>query len=126
MPAQQIRYTFEVEEPNHRRGPQGPQEWNNSLCGCFSDMSSCCMTWCCPCVQYGKNYEKVHRDGCCSQGFLYCVLAPFGLSCCIHSGLRSDIRQRYNIIEGCSDCCVTCFCAGCAIAQEARELKDRE
>ncbi len=125
MPGQQIRYTFDIEEPNHRRGPQGPQEWKSGLFGCFDDCGSCCLTLWCPCVQYGKNYEKVHNDGCCSQGFLFCLLGSCGLNCCIHSGLRSDVRQRYNIQEGCNDWLVTCFCVTCAICQEARELEDR-
>ncbi len=122
MPSRQFKHTFDVEEPARRNGPQ---EWKNPLCGCFDDMGSCCMTLWCPCVQYGKNYENVHHDGCGSQGAFFCLLGIFGLSCCLHSELRSEIRERYNIQEDCSDCCVTCFCPGFAIAQEARELKDR-
>ncbi len=130
---QQPQYEMSPQHPasssqnsrGHVHAPSGPQEWKNSLCGCFDDLGSCCLTCCCPCVQYGMNHEKVHKDGCCMQGLLFCLLSCCGLSCCIHSALRSNVRQKYNIPEGCSDCCTTCFCSGCAICQEARELKDR-
>ncbi len=119
MPGQQPQVTITVQQS------QPPQEWNNSLLGCCSGCGSCCLTICCPCVQYGRIYEKVHNDGCCCQGFLCCLLSPLCLSWCIHKGLRSDVRKRYNIQKGCSDCCVTFLCAPCATCQEARELKDR-
>jgi len=109
----------------HSRIPSGPREWKNSLCGCFDDMGSCCLTWCCPCIQYGKNYEKVHNSGCFSQCFLWCCLSCCGLQCCLHKELRSDVRQRYGLPEGCGDCLTTWCCGPCAICQEARELKDR-
>jgi hypothetical protein len=36
---------------------------------------------------------------------------------------RKTLRNRYRIQEDCNDCLVTTCCAGCAICQEARELK---
>jgi len=41
-------------------------------------------------------------------------------------GKRKALRQRYGLEEGCGDCLTTTFCVGCAICQEARELKIRE
>jgi len=112
-------------EHGRRHVSSGPQEWSTGLCDCFDDMGICCFTWCCPCIQYGQNYEKVHNDGCCMQGTLFYCLMCCGMTCCIHSGLRSDIRQRHNLPEGCGDCLTTWCCGGLAICQEARELKRR-
>ena len=127
MPGQPIQY--QNQQPGQQiiivsPGPSAPQEWKSSLCGCFSDIGSCLLTMFCPCVQYGLNYEKVHKSGCCSQGCTFCCLAGCGCGCLIHKELRHNIRQRRNIPEGCSDCLVTWCCGGLAICQEARELKD--
>jgi len=124
MSVQQPQSESSAQQPADKHVQSGPPGWQNGLMGCCDDCGSCWLTMCCPCVQYGKNYEKVHKDGCCSQGLLCCLLGSICLSCCIHKELRSDIRQRYHIFGG-SDCCVAFFCAGCAICQEARELKDR-
>lgn len=105
--------------------PQGKQGWSSGLFGCFSDCGSCCLTCFCPCVQYGKNYEANFGNGCCSQGCIYMLLSGCGLCCCVHKGLREDIRRKYALDEGCGDCLTTCFCSACAICQEARELKAR-
>ena len=103
-----------------------PQEWKTGLFGCFSDMGSCLMTCCCPCVQYGQNYEAMNGEGCFAQGAIFAVLAYCGLSCCIHKDFRAGLRNKYNLDEGCGDCLTTCFCAPCAICQEAREIKGRK
>lgn len=100
------------------------QEWSTGLCGCCDDCGICCFTVFCPCCQYGKNYEAVHGSGCCSQGFVWCILAGCYLSCCVHTGLRKDVRQRYNIPEGSNDCCTVFWCGPCAVCQEARQLKN--
>ena len=103
----------------------GPQQWNNSLFGCFSDIGSCFCGLCFPCIQYGKNYEAVHKQGCGGQAVCFVLLSYIGLPCLIHKDLRGDIRRKYNLDEGCGDCLTTFCCSRCAICQEARELKSR-
>jgi Cys-rich protein (TIGR01571 family) len=73
-----------------------------------------------------QNMELVLGDNCVIQAALYCVTLHFGCCCVIHAPMRSKFRSRYGI-EGsaCGDCCITSFCACCAIAQEAREIKAR-
>ena len=117
MPGQQAQFgAMAIQMPAQK------QEWSTGLCGCCDDCSSCCLTCFCPCVQYGKNYEDVNEEGCCSQGFLFCLLAHFGLSCCIHKDLRRDIRQKRGLPDGCGDCMTVCCCPLCAICQESRQL----
>ena len=122
MPGQPSHYAMNIQQPVAR---PAVQDWSSGLFGCCSDCSSCWFTICCPCCQYGKNYDKVHGKGCCSQGLCYWILESFLLGCCIHKGLRREIRERHHIQEGCNDCLVTFFCPACAICQEARELKTR-
>mmetsp|Transcript_46557 Transcript_46557/g.53969 ORF Transcript_46557/g.53969 Transcript_46557/m.53969 type:complete len:159 (+) Transcript_46557:37-513(+) len=112
----------------HTNQPQGfqPGEWNSGLFGCFSDIPSCLMATFLPCVQYGTNYQAVHKDGCCVQGCLFVCLSGCGLGCLIHMGLRQAIRTKFNINpDGMPDLIATCCCACCAIAQEAREIEHR-
>jgi len=123
MPGQPAQY-----QPVQPMGIQqggAPKPWNNGLFGCFSDLGTCCMTCCCPCVQYGQNYEAIHKQGCFSNGAIFTILAYCGLSCLVHKDLRRDIRQRHGLEEGCGDCLTTCCCPVCAICQEAREIKSR-
>jgi len=102
-----------------------PREWENSLFGCFSDIGSCLLTICCPCIAYGTVHDSVHQTGCGGACCAFLCLSYIGCSCLIHKDLRGDIRRRYNLDEGCGDCLTTCCCGGCAICQEARELKAR-
>lgn len=129
MPMQPVQYQpMNIQQPGQVAVPiqnQSPQVWKNSLFGCLSDIGSCILTCCFPCVQYGMNYEKVHQSGCCSQGCTWWCLNMCGCCCLVHKELRSDIRRKYNIREDCSDCLTTCLCGPCAICQEARELKER-
>jgi len=123
MPGQQPQYqALNIQKPAHAE----PQEWETGLCACCSDCKVCCFTAFCPCIQYGRVYEKVHKSGCVSQCVLFSFLAYFGLSCLIHKELRHDIRHKHNIKKGCNDCLVVCFCPSCALCQEARELKHHE
>jgi hypothetical protein len=61
---------------------------------------------------------------CCIFWLLYgicCCCAP-----CYSKSIRSTIRANYALKEApCSDCCVHFWCIGCAVCQEARELKNR-
>ena len=103
-----------------------PGPWVESFCGCCSDIASCLMAWCCPCIQYGINYEAIHHSGCLLCGCVYCCLRSCNLQCCVHMGLRGNIRQKFNIYGGgLEDCCLTWCCPCCALAQEAREIKIR-
>ena len=113
-------------------GQNYPVPWEvgpfkHTLCGCCDDMPSCLMSWLCPCVQYGQNYEQLHKDGCLQQGLLFLVLGWFGVPCIIHMGLRKQIRQKFNIPgDDCDDFLLTCCCGCCALAQETREIEYRK
>lgn len=64
---------------------------------------------------------------CGVNGALYFVLQWLtGYPCCYSCLYRSKMRQQFNLEESpCGDFLVHCFCEGCALCQEYRELKSR-
>ncbi|CAJ2676106.1 unnamed protein product [Trifolium pratense] len=103
--------------------------WSTGLFDCFSDTSSCCLTFWCPCVSFGRVAEIVDRGttSCCMHGVLYCVLGGFShfgsIYACIY---RTKLRRVYGI-EGnqTCDCIISCCCGLLSICQEHRELEAR-
>ncbi|QDZ24980.1 hypothetical protein HOP50_15g75230 [Chloropicon primus] len=102
--------------------------WQATLCGCFDDCSSCCLTTFCACCQYGRNVEATTGNGCfvpCLTYFCLLLWFPPAIPCVLSSN-RTTMRQSFNLpAQPCDDCCTYCFCGSCALCQEARELKLR-
>lgn len=112
------------------------EPWKQELLSpCSSSPGTCCLTCCCPSVQFGLNASKVHGDDCCVHCMHYYLA-----SCCALQGLyagptRKAIRDAYglpqvplSVGQGTpSDFLVHTF--GClsmlALCQEAAELKAR-
>ncbi|KAL6652615.1 hypothetical protein ACP70R_011540 [Stipagrostis hirtigluma subsp. patula] len=113
--------------------------WSTGLCDCADDADSCCLTFFCPCVTFGRIATIVDQgatwgwrrrrpwtnQACCAMGTVYALLAPelsFLCSCCY----RSKLRTNYGLAaEPCVDCCVHLWCEPCALCQEYRELQYR-
>ena len=92
----------------------------------MNDCGSCCLSCCCPCIQYGLNVEKLDGSSCAANCCLYYLCLQISCCCLVHAGKRTALRARYGLQEDCcNDCCVTWLCACCAIAQEAREMQVR-
>lgn len=102
--------------------------WTSGICDCFSDMSTCCLSCWCPCVQYGKNVEALTKQACAGPcvTFFCLQIMCFGSSWIVSHQTRVDLRAKFGI-EGncCADCCCHLWCRCCAIAQEAREIQKR-
>ncbi|TXG49795.1 hypothetical protein EZV62_025670 [Acer yangbiense] len=103
--------------------------WSSGLCDCFSDCSGCCLTFWCPCITFGRISEIVDKgsSSCGVNGTLYFIIQSLtGYACFYSSSYRTKMRGQFNL-EGsrCGDCLVHCFCEGCALCQEYRELKSR-
>ncbi|XP_044478266.1 cell number regulator 2-like [Mangifera indica] len=111
------------------------EPWSSGLCDCFSDCSTCCLTFWCPCITFGRVAEIADRGStsCPTAGALYLLLHAFtGLTLCFTFSFcytcfyRKRMRQQFKLEETpCCDCLVHCFCAPCAFCQEYRELKSR-
>ncbi|XP_065861141.1 protein PLANT CADMIUM RESISTANCE 11-like [Euphorbia lathyris] len=104
----------------NRRGP-----WSTGLCCCFEDISTCCLTWWCPCVTFGRIAEIVDRGStpCGVSGMMMCFM---GCACLYSCFYRTKLRGQYFLEEKpCNDCCVHFWCEQCALCQEYRELQNR-
>ncbi|MCO5599069.1 hypothetical protein L7F22_053168 [Adiantum nelumboides] len=143
--------------------------WSTSLFACLgnndeffsSDLEVCALGSCAPCLLYASNAERLHpttentfTNHFLSYTGLFC-LGNFIVGCnafapCFSSSLRTELRQKYNLM-GSSECfakscgCGTCFtessnpecletvgdfathylCHPCALCQEGREIRRR-
>ncbi|KAK2439509.1 protein PLANT CADMIUM RESISTANCE [Trifolium repens] len=104
-------------------------EWSTGLCDCCSNPGNSCLTFCCPCITFGRVAEIVDQGStsCGLSGTCYALICcVFGCgylySCCY----RSKMREQYSLKgNGCTDCMVHCCCETCALCQEYRELENR-
>ncbi|XP_026424077.1 protein PLANT CADMIUM RESISTANCE 2-like isoform X2 [Papaver somniferum] len=106
---------------------QPPVPWSSGLCDCFDDCHTCCLTFWCPCVTFGRIAEIVDRGStsCGVSGALYMmIMCVTGCSCLYSCFYRSKLRGQYFLKESpCTDCFVHCCCEECSLCQEYRELK---
>ncbi|XP_031120177.1 protein PLANT CADMIUM RESISTANCE 7-like [Ipomoea triloba] len=105
-----------------------PSQWTTGLCGCCEDSSNCCVTWCCPCITFGRNAEIIDNGvtSCAHGGIIYFLLACVGCACYYTCTYRTKLRAFFNLPEDpCNDCLVHCCCLPCALCQEHRELMNR-
>jgi len=104
-----------------RRNP-----WQTSLWDCCNDPSLALNVVICPCFQVGENNYML---GSCDLGIgsslIYMMgCLCFNMGCLFHTGIRREVRERYQLVEApCNDRCVTFLCPCCAICQETRELR---
>ncbi|CAF0784231.1 unnamed protein product [Rotaria sp. Silwood1] len=106
----------------------GENDWNEDLCGCFSDCGTCCYGyWCTPCL-FGSNATKIDGKNCFLMCCLYGLLTSVYLCWLPHYFERQKLREKYNLKPNpsCGDCPTTLFCSPCALCQEAREMKSRK
>ncbi|CAF0981281.1 unnamed protein product [Rotaria magnacalcarata] len=101
------------------------QPWKAGLFGCFEDIPICLLGWCCGCYLFGQNAEQIDGSNkfamCCG----YACLSGCYLCCILHKPRREALRNAFNLEENPSDFLATCCCSGCAVCQEAIELKQR-
>ncbi|XP_065910160.1 uncharacterized protein [Dysidea avara] len=95
------------------------QVWSHGLFGCFSDITTCLITWIIPCYTAGKNAESV-GESCLAHG-VYTLLPLIGWYC--HATVRGKIREKKGI-DGTffNDLLLSVFCELCALVQEAQEV----
>ncbi|KAL4909656.1 PLAC8 family-domain-containing protein [Aspergillus multicolor] len=122
-------------------------EWNNSVWSCFSPIQACFMSWCCPCMLYGKQSERLEDPGlkegsnvngdvslptppslfhplimlrqCC----LFLLANCCGLQWVLMMMKRRDMREKFGIkgsVGG--DCILSCCCSCCVLVQQEKEL----
>ena len=94
--------------------------WSHGICGCFSDISICLITFFVPCLTAGRNAEHVGES--CIVHCLFSLIPLVNIWC--HASVRGKIRDKKGI-EGTffNDLILACLCSWCAYAQESLELK---
>ncbi len=45
------------------KSAEDSQSWNSTFFGCFDPIDLCLMTYCVPCVTFGKTHHRVHKNG---------------------------------------------------------------
>ncbi|KAI8623494.1 PLAC8 family-domain-containing protein [Xylariaceae sp. FL1651] len=107
--------------------------WYTSFFGCFDPIDTCLVTWCLPCVTFGKTHHRLHKDANL-DGY-----EPINTSCLLFCGSgccglwwvptvlqRSDIRTKYNL-QGSFllDLAASCCCHCCTLVQSSKEAAHR-
>jgi len=101
------------------------QPWRVGLFGCFEEIPTFLMGWCCPCYLFGQNAEQIDGSNKIKMCVGYACLSGCSLCCILHKPLRQQLRGAYGLEEKPSDFLATCCCSVCANCQEAREMKQR-
>ncbi|KAF6022089.1 hypothetical protein EB796_004457 [Bugula neritina] len=104
----------------HGAYPQDIREFSTGLCGCCTDLGSCCYAWWCfPCFAC-STASRMGEDCCCGCG-AGCCLAPVSWV-----AMRTKLRTMFGIRGSiCGDCLATACCPNLAMCQMNRELKNR-
>ncbi|KAM7210204.1 PLAC8 family domain containing protein [Rhypophila decipiens] len=118
----------------HSRSPEGSQPWYTTLFGCFSPIDLCCMTYCLPCVTFGKTHHRLRKDGNLAgyepintSCLLFCGSGCFGLYFIPMAMQRADIREKYHLEGSClTDIALACCCGLCDLVQQEKEVAHRK
>jgi Cys-rich protein (TIGR01571 family) len=94
-------------------------EFQNSLFGCFGNCTVCICTYFIPCYVSGKIAEKV-GENCLLHGAI--LFVPLVNLFCLAT-IRGKVRDQKGIPGSfVVDLLTFCFCATCALCQEAQEM----
>jgi len=118
---------------NHT-SPEDAREWNASFFGCLDPIDKCLLTYCLPCVTFGRIHHRTRKNAN-MEGYepvntsclLFMGAACFGLHWIPESMQRMDIRKKYHLKGNClTDIAVACCCALCDLTQQDKEAETRE
>ena len=99
-------------------------DFQEGLCGCFSDCGICFKSLCCCCCQYAENIQLISNGH--ESYNAHCCLSYCGGCCLLNFAFRSRLRAKYNLeAKVCLDCFVCCCCSACGLAQDSREIRNR-
>lgn len=133
---------FALHQPGQIAHPNMESErshtWNNSLCACSGDVSTCLTGIFCPCVLYGRTSYRLSQKSAkkdptdmlghsSTNGHCMLMGASCGLWWLFPMLQRTRIRHAYklggslgnDLLKGCCCCC-------CVVVQNEREVKSRE
>jgi hypothetical protein len=44
------------------KSPESAQPWYTSFFACFSPIDTCLLSWCCPCVVFGRTHHRLRKS----------------------------------------------------------------
>merc|ERR1712141_400961 len=96
--------------------------WAHGLFGCFSEMHTCLLGYCCPCVLFGQTAAKIGQTDSCLKGCLVTCVPCLNLYCMCKQ--REKIRTNEGEDGSAVMDCLTVYCCGCcALIQQANTAK---
>jgi len=116
------------------KSPAEAQDFQNAFFGCCAPIDLCLLTYCCPCVTFGKTHHRYRKNGN-MEGYepintsclLFIASACVGLHWIPEAMQRADIRRKYNLKGDCiTDILRACCCALCDLTQQEKESELRE
>ncbi|KAH8712130.1 PLAC8 family-domain-containing protein [Phaeosphaeriaceae sp. PMI808] len=110
------------------------QDWHHSGSSCCTPIGTCCLSWWCPCIVYGRTHYRLKNNGnmdgysCCNLGCAgFCGLSCIGISFIMPMLNRGDLRAKHHLKgNACTDCLCACCCMPCDITQQDKEAEYRE
>lgn len=45
------------------KSPESAQPWASAFFGCCNPIDTCLITWCLPCVTFGKTHHRLRKNG---------------------------------------------------------------
>ncbi|EFY86987.1 DUF614 domain protein [Metarhizium acridum CQMa 102] len=86
------------------KSPESAQSWAAGFFDCFSPIDTCLITYCLPCVTFGKTHHRVRKNGNLdgyepinTSCLLFCGAGCFGLHWIPMAMQRMNIREKYNL-----------------------------
>ncbi|SPO05136.1 related to DUF614 domain protein [Cephalotrichum gorgonifer] len=116
------------------KSPEDSQPWYSGLFSCFNPIDTCLITWCLPCVTFGKTHHRMRKNANL-EGYqpvntsclLFCGSSCVGLVLIPMAMQRMDVRAKYNLQGNClSDLAISCLCGCCSMVQQDKEVEYRE
>ncbi|KAL6151778.1 hypothetical protein ACJQWK_10387 [Exserohilum turcicum] len=126
----------QISHPNMES--QTSHEWQNGLCSCSPEPSTCLTGLFCPCILYGRTAYRLSQKSAKndptdmlghSSTNNHCMVMSLscGLWWLFPTLHRARIRRAYKITGSCGDDVLKgCCCCCCVAVQNEREVKGRE
>ncbi|KAF7549741.1 hypothetical protein G7046_g8250 [Stylonectria norvegica] len=116
------------------RSPPDAQPWHSGFFDCFNPIDTCLITWCLPCITFGKTHHRLHKSNSL-EGYepintsclLFCGSGCFGLHWLPIALQRATIRDKHHLEGNCLvDIATACCCGVCDLVQQDKEAAHRE
>jgi len=111
---------------------QGDAPWSSGFFECFNPIDTCLMTWCCPCVTFGRTHHRLHKDANLAgySAVNASCLGFWASMCCAGAHIipllmqRAELRNRSEpklAGDFVTDCLKAWCCGCCDIVQQDKE-----